>query len=61
VQWSVFDNMGNRKTPIAGATGLAIPRSEAQHLAADIRADDPRKTVTVYLRQNEVVGIDRTW
>jgi hypothetical protein len=61
VQWSDFDNFGNRKSPIAGATRLDVPRRPAEYLAADIRSDDPRKNVTVYLRGNSVVGIDRTW
>jgi hypothetical protein len=33
----------------------------AEYLAAEIRAEDPAKTVTVYLRGTQVVGIDRTW
>jgi hypothetical protein len=61
VAWSEFDNATSRKTPIAG-TGFDVPRSNgAAYLAADIHAEDPQKTVTVYLRGNEVVGIDRTW
>jgi hypothetical protein len=61
VQWSHFDNAESRKTPIAGATTFAVPRGASGYLAADIRADDPKKTVTVYLRGDQVVGIDRAW
>jgi hypothetical protein len=61
IQWAAFDNNNNRRTPIAGATSLDVPRSSSPYLAADIRSDDPRRTVTVYLRQDGVVGIDRTW
>jgi hypothetical protein len=61
VQWSSFDNAANRVSPIPGATSLTIPRNGSPYLAAQIRSDDPRKTVTVYLRQDGVVGIDRTW
>jgi hypothetical protein len=61
IQWSAFDNMANRKSPIPGATGPDVPRGVSQYLVADIQADNPRKTVTVYLRQDGVVGIDRTW
>jgi len=62
VAWSVFDNATSRKTPIAGAASFDVPRSNgAPYLAATIQAEDSRKTVTVYLRGEEVVGIDRTW
>ena len=60
--WSSFDNAANRKSPIAGATGPAVPRSDSPYLAADIHSRTIRaETVTVYLRQDRVVGIDRTW
>jgi hypothetical protein len=61
VAWSAFDNRTGKQTPIAGASGPAVPPSTAEYLAATIRADDPQKTVTVYLRSGSVVGIDRTW
>jgi hypothetical protein len=61
VRWSVFDNATNEKTPIAGAS-FDVPRANgAAYLAADIHAEDAQKTVTVYLRGNDVVGIDRAW
>jgi hypothetical protein len=61
VAWSVFDNRTGQRTPIAGATSMAMPQAAAEYVAATIRADDPRKTVTVYLRDGCVVGVDRTW
>lgn len=61
IQWSVFDNRTSRKTTIRGASTFAVPPSTEPYLAADIQAADPRKTVTVYLRGDQVVGIDRTW
>jgi hypothetical protein len=61
VAWSRFDNNANAKTPISVATGFDVPNASSQYLAADIRAEDPRKTVTVYLRGDQVVGIDRAW
>ncbi|MBZ5585848.1 MAG: hypothetical protein LAQ30_27380 [Acidobacteriia bacterium] len=61
VAWSEFNNETEMKTPLRGAASFAVPSSAAEYLAADIRGDEPRKTVTVYLRGNRVVGIDRTW
>jgi hypothetical protein len=61
IGWAEFDNSSGSKTPIAGASSFDVPQSRAEYLAAEIRAGDPRKSVTVYLRRGEVVGIDRTW
>jgi hypothetical protein len=62
VAWSAFDNATSQKSPIAGAVTFDVPRSNGSaYLAADIRAEDPRKTVTVYLRGSDVIGIDRAW
>jgi hypothetical protein len=61
IRWAAFDNANGQKTPIAAADGFAVPHSAAQYLAAEIRADQPRQTVTVYLRGNQIAGIDRTW
>jgi hypothetical protein len=61
VEWSTFENRTGRRRPIAGAASFDVPQAAAEYVAASIRADDPRKTVTVYLRNGSVVGIDRTW
>ena len=70
VQWSQFDNNTEQKTPLAGETGLSVPRAvqdaaEGEYFAANLNAGDKQKTVTVYLRkmagQLQVVGVDRTW
>jgi hypothetical protein len=61
VAWSEFDNQTSAKRPISGATTVEVPRSSAQYLAADIHSSDPKKTVTVYIRRDSVVGIDRAW
>ena len=61
VQWSTFDNLSGGKTAIGGASRFVLPPSTSAILAADIHAADPRKTVTVYLRGQQLIGIDRTW
>jgi hypothetical protein len=59
--WSEFNNASGRKTPIAGASDAHVPPSAGAYLAVDIQSGDPRKTVTVYLRNESVAGVDRTW
>ncbi len=61
VQWSEFDNQTGRVFRIPGATSLAVPRSPALYIVANIRSDDPAKAVSVYLRGGVIVGIDRSW
>jgi hypothetical protein len=66
VTWSRFDNNAGQKTAITAANDFQVPvQTDSPYLAADIwRADDKKKTVTVYLRTGraaEVVGIDRSW
>ncbi len=66
VQWFEYDNRSGAKTPISGASSFEIPQSPAQYLAAVIQTKTnsgpaARKTVTVYLHANSVVGVDRTW
>ncbi|MGH9657434.1 MAG: hypothetical protein ACRD96_02760, partial [Bryobacteraceae bacterium] len=65
VAWSRFDNNTGTRTPIPGASGLATPAVDAEYVAASIRDEDPKKSVTVYLRKKgatwDVAGIDRTW
>ena len=66
VEWSVFDNTRQERGPIAGATGLALPRSPAgtEYLAATVSCGDGcSKQVVVYLKCSaggfRVIGIDR--
>ena len=70
IQWARFDNRAGRKQGPLDSVGAAIPEQfrvspAGQYFAADISSDDPRKTVTVYLRKTaagfEVAGIDRHW
>ncbi len=61
VQWFDFDNRTGARTPIAGAATFDVPRSQTLYLAATIQAEDPRKTVTVYVHGDSIVGVDRTW
>lgn len=67
IQWSSFNNETEEKTALAGETSLTVPKqvNDGGYLAVEIRAGDPDKTVTVYVRNRsgalKVVGIDRTW
>jgi hypothetical protein len=68
--WSRFDNGSEKHTPIQGASGFGLPdvlKSSAagSYFAVRITSDDPKQTVTVYVRKQsqgqQVVGVDRTW
>ena len=70
VRWARFDNRSQQPAPLAGSVNQTLPQEVAQsaagdYFAAEIRAAEPSKSVTVYLRNKagriEVVGIDRTW
>jgi hypothetical protein len=70
IQWFRFDNEAETKAPLDGETNFSLPRqiesaAAGEYFAAEIRADDPKKVVTVYLRkqpgQAQVVGIDWSW
>ncbi len=61
VQWFEYDNRTGARTPISRADTFDVPSTQAPYLAATIQAGDPRKTVTVYVHDDCVVGIDRTW
>ena len=60
VEWSEFDNQTGKRTPITGAAGFDLPATASPICVAEIRAADPNKRVIVYLRGDQVVGIDRT-
>ena len=60
IQWARFDNQSGAAAPITGAAASEVPR-DSGYLRASIRADDPAKMVTVYLRAGQVVGIERSW
>ncbi|MEK7405872.1 MAG: hypothetical protein AAB225_12250 [Acidobacteriota bacterium] len=65
IQWSQFDNEAESRTPIPGQTGLAVPPETGEYFAAEVRAEDPKKTVIAYFRRKdgriELAGLDRTW
>ncbi|MDA1314791.1 MAG: hypothetical protein O2968_15770 [Acidobacteria bacterium] len=70
IVWSRFDNSSEKLTAIEGASGPRLPDvvrdgPSGAYFAAKIAGDDPKKTVTVYLRKqndgHQVVGIDRSW
>jgi hypothetical protein len=60
VQWFEFDNGTGARKPLA-ANSFDVPESAVEYIGAQIRGDDPAKTVTVYLRSDRVTGVDRTW
>jgi hypothetical protein len=61
VQWFEYDNRTGARAPISRAVTFEVPRSQAPYLGATIQAEDPAKTVTVYIHDDCVVGIGRTW
>ncbi len=58
VHWFEFDNRAGSRTAIPGSS-FDLPHSAAAYIGASIWADDPGKAVTVYLRGDQVVGIER--
>jgi hypothetical protein len=60
IQWFEFDNGTGARKPLP-ANSFDVPESAVQYIGARIGGDDPAKTVTVYLRSDEVIGVDRTW
>ncbi|HXG34596.1 MAG TPA: hypothetical protein VNJ11_14620 [Bryobacteraceae bacterium] len=70
IAWSRFENEAGRHIPLAGEQGASVPpealaAAPGEYFAAQIRAEDPSKTVTAYFRKTasgfELVGLDRTW
>ncbi len=66
VQWFDYNNRTGEHTLIPRSASFEIPHAGAPYLAALIqessnREETAHKTVTVYLREDTVVGIDRTW
>jgi len=57
VTWSTFDNSTARKRPIADQNGFRVPNSTSRYLVAEI-SEGARK-VSVYLRDNIVIGVSR--
>lgn len=63
IQWHKFDNAANRRTAIAGAQTPSIPSASAgEILCAELTQRSAAKhKAFVYLRGDQVVGIDREW
>jgi hypothetical protein len=61
VQWFEYDNRTGARAPVSQAATFDVPGSQAPHLAATIQTGDPMKTVTVYIHDDCVVGMERTW
>jgi hypothetical protein len=66
VEWSVFDNHRHERAPLAGASGVTLPRppAGAEYLAATVSCGEGcGKPIVVYLKCSNggfrVVGIDR--
>lgn len=61
--WSQFNNHSGEKTPIANAGSAALPANSGEYVAVEIRSNDSRQSVTVYLKKAadawRVVGLDR--
>jgi hypothetical protein len=60
-EWFNFDNKTGQRTAIADSSTATVPRGGQFLLARITGAGDESKSVLVYLRGNEVVGIERTW
>jgi hypothetical protein len=66
LQWFSFDNETEKKTALAGQTSARLPSlsgkpSEGYYGLTLTNAKNPRQTIDVFLRGNQVVGIDRNW
>lgn len=61
VQWFEYDNRTGTRAPVSQAAAFDVPRSQAPYLPATIQAGDPMKTATVYIHDDRVVRIERTW
>lgn len=69
IRWARFDNKTERHSQL-DAAGPLLPKElrtagAGEYFAAEIRGDDSRKSVTVYLRMQadgaQLVGLDRKW
>ncbi len=58
VQWFRFNNETEAKDALPAGGGFRVPQVGGEYLCAQIRSEDARKTVDVYLRNNKVVGIE---
>lgn len=66
LQWFSFDNEAEKKTPLGGQTSAKLPlvngkSYEGYYGVTITNTKTPSQTVDVYLRGNQIVGIDRTW
>lgn len=61
LQWFSFDNDTDKKTPLAGQTSAKIPQSTGYYGLTITNTAQPKQTIDVYLRGEQVVGIERHW
>jgi len=61
IQWHHFDNDSEKRTAIAGATQTRVPEWKGYLCAELTRTSQPAQKIFVYLRNAEVIGVERTW
>jgi hypothetical protein len=63
VTWSRFNNETETHTPLVGARTFEVPFVKpGEYIAARvIDTGDRKKSVVVYIRDNRVIGIERSW
>ncbi len=61
IEWFRFDNATGTKQPLPGAATFRVPDASGYLAARITSSEDTAKSVLVYLRGHDVVGIDRTW
>jgi hypothetical protein len=65
VAWAEYDNARGAARELPGATGEAVPNTQAEYLRATVTGRDAKRSVRVYLRAGaggyEVIGVERSY